>query len=101
MKGSKLRTVILTLLLVLGTLAGVQASLATQSASGDSPRIDLTAAEAQFIAEHPTIRLGVDPGFIPYEFFDSDGVYKGIAADYIDLIEKETGLKFEVAEGLT
>ena len=51
--------------------------------------------------EHPTIRLSVDPEFIPYEFFDSDGKYKGIAADYQDLISEKTGLRFEVAPGLT
>lgn len=47
------------------------------------------------------IRLGIDPAFIPYEFLDTDGVYKGIAADYIDLISKKTGLKMDVTDGLT
>lgn len=101
MKGSGFRAVCLALFLLLGTLAGVQVGHAAQSPSDDLPGLNLTAAEIKFIEEHPTIRLGVDPEFIPYEFFDSDGVYKGIAADYIDLISKKTGLKFDVALGLT
>ena len=57
--------------------------------------------ELNFMAEHPEIHLGVDPAFVPYEFFDTDGVYKGIAADYISLIAEATGLKMTVATGLT
>ena len=57
--------------------------------------------DLDFMAAHPEIQLGVDPTFIPYEFFDTDGVYKGIAADYIGLIAKATGLTMTVAKGLT
>lgn len=81
----------LALLMIIGLLT-LQAKAGT---------IKLTEEQAAFIAEHPVIMLGVDPKFIPYEFFDSDGVYKGIAADYIALIEERTDLDFEVAEGLT
>ena len=63
--------------------------------------IELTQAEKDFISEHPVIRMGVDPEFVPYEFIDSDGNYKGIAADYIELIEKHTGLKLVPEKGLT
>ena len=63
--------------------------------------IGLTPEESAFIAAHPVIRLGVDPTYIPYEFIDSDGMYKGIAADYIDLISQRTGLKMAPAKGLT
>ncbi|HWP21650.1 MAG TPA: transporter substrate-binding domain-containing protein [Candidatus Cryosericum sp.] len=65
------------------------------------PIIDLTPEEQVFIEQHPVIRLGVDPNFVPYEFFDTDGVYKGIAADYIALICQRTGLNMQVQEGLT
>lgn len=64
-------------------------------------KIELTDAEKQFIAEHPVIHLGVDPNFVPYEFIDSDNTYKGIAADYIDLICQRTGLAMSVTMNLT
>ncbi len=60
-----------------------------------------TEDELSFMAEHPVIRLGVDPGFVPFEFIDDDGEYKGIAADYLALISDKTGLQFEVVKGLT
>ncbi|MCE5284494.1 MAG: transporter substrate-binding domain-containing protein [Pelosinus sp.] len=63
--------------------------------------IQLTQTEQDFIKEHPVIHLGVDPKFIPYEFFDTDGVYKGIAADYIKLISERTGLKLVVEKDLS
>lgn len=64
-------------------------------------QVEFTQAESDFIKEHPVIRLGVDPQFVPYEFFDTDGQYKGIAADYIKLISERTGLKIEVEHNLT
>ncbi len=64
--------------------------------------IDWTEEELAFLKEHPVIRLGVDPEFMPFEFMDGDGEYKGgIAADYLALISEKTGLRFEVAKGLT
>lgn len=65
------------------------------------PQIQLTQEEKDFIREHPVIHLGVDPTFVPYEFIDTDGQYKGIAADYIALICEKTGLQMEVQKGLT
>lgn len=64
-------------------------------------RIELSAEEEQFIEEHPVIRTGVDPEFIPYEFIDTDGAYKGISEEYQQLIEERTGLVFEPVMGLT
>ena len=63
--------------------------------------IDWTEDELVFMEEHPVIRLGVDPEFVPFEFIGEDGEYKGIAADYLALISEKTGLKFEVIKGLT
>ena len=63
--------------------------------------VELSDSEKAFIKENPIIKLGADPKFIPYEFFDKDGVYKGIAADYIKLICEKTGLRMEVEKGNT
>lgn len=58
--------------------------------------IDWTEDELRFIANHPVIKLGVDSQFIPFEFIDEEGEYKGIVADYLSLISERTGLQFEV-----
>ena len=66
-----------------------------------SNSIEWTEDELAFIKDHPVICLGVDPEFVPFEFIDKDGEYKGIAADYLALISEKTGLEFEVIKGLT
>lgn len=65
------------------------------------PDIVWTDEERDFIETHPVIRLGVDPRFVPFEFIDTDGEHKGIAADYLKLISERTGLDFQVQKGLT
>jgi two-component system sensor histidine kinase/response regulator len=74
--------------------------IATPCYASDN-KISWTKDELAFMKEHPVIRLGVDPEFVPFEFIDIDGEYKGIAADYLSLIEEKTGLQFEVVKGLT
>ncbi len=59
-----------------------------------------TEEEKQFINTHPVVHLCVDPNFVPYEFIDSDGVYKGIAADYIKLLSEKTGIEMVVDKNL-
>lgn len=64
-------------------------------------RIDWTAEELAFMEAHPVIRLGVDPKFVPFEFFDDNGTYQGITSDYLEIISEKTGLEMEVIKGLT
>jgi len=89
------------LLAAISATALFLAPVAHAQESTPQPRIELTAEEEAFIRDHPVIRLGVDPTFVPYEFIDTDGQYKGIAADYISLICEKTGLLMEVKTGLT
>lgn len=62
---------------------------------------DFTEKEEQFIAEHPEIHLCIDPEFVPYEFIDSDGEYKGITADYIKILSEKIGIQMVAAKNLT
>ncbi|MEW7987813.1 MAG: EAL domain-containing protein [Candidatus Thiodiazotropha endolucinida] len=63
--------------------------------------IDFTAEERTWIEKNPTIEVGVDPHFAPYEFIDDEGAYSGIGADYLALLSKKTGLSFEVVPNLS
>ncbi|NMA65729.1 MAG: transporter substrate-binding domain-containing protein [Clostridiaceae bacterium] len=63
--------------------------------------ITLTEDELAFMKARPVIRLGVDPKFVPFEFIDNNGEYKGIVADYLSLVSEKTGLQFEVVKFLT
>jgi len=58
--------------------------------------LGLTEAEKEWLAAHPVVTVAPDPDFPPFEFFDEQGVYRGIGADYVKLIEERTGLRFKV-----
>lgn len=63
--------------------------------------IPLTPAERQWIAQHPEVRLGVDRAYPPFEFVSANGIYQGIAADYLAEIGKRIGISFTVVPDLT
>ena len=54
----------------------------------------LTDAEKDFIKNHPIINVGVEKDWPPFDYIENDE-YKGLAKDYLTLIEKKTGLKFD------
>lgn len=84
------------ILFVAITLLGIAAPCLAEENS-----ISWTEEELAFLEAHPVIRVGVDPGFVPFEFINEHGEYAGIAADYLALVSEKTGLQFEVAKGLT
>jgi len=60
-------------------------------------RIHLSEEEKSWLKRHNgEIRLAPDPFFPPYEFFNNEGVYSGIGADYIKLLQKKTGVNFRI-----
>ncbi|MEJ2043123.1 MAG: EAL domain-containing protein [Reinekea sp.] len=54
----------------------------------------LTNTEKQWLNDHPVIQLASDPSWPPLEYFNSAGVYSGIAADFMALIEQKLGIRF-------
>ncbi|WP_428239554.1 EAL domain-containing protein [Gynuella sp.] len=61
--------------------------------------INLTKAEEQWINDHPVIRLGIDPEFAPFEYFEG-GLYQGMASDYVELLNQRLHLNMVVVEDL-
>ncbi|MBT8366280.1 MAG: transporter substrate-binding domain-containing protein [Deltaproteobacteria bacterium] len=51
------------------------------------------AEEIAWLVEHKNIRLGVDPSWPPFEFFDATKVYSGIASDYVRRLNKQLNIK--------
>jgi len=91
---------ILILILTVSVMISVMMPLLLSRSYAADKEIDWTREEAQFIKNRPVIKLGVDPEFVPFEFIDEDGKYKGIAADYLDLISEKTGLNSKYKKGL-
>lgn len=56
----------------------------------------LSTQEQQWLKKHKKIRLGVDIDWLPFEHVDKQGKYKGMAAEYIRLLENKLGIKFEI-----
>jgi sigma-B regulation protein RsbU (phosphoserine phosphatase) len=60
--------------------------------------LELSDEERVWLSEHPTIRIAPAPNFPPVEFFDDQGIYHGIAADYAAILESKLGIRFEVEQ---
>jgi len=60
--------------------------------------VSLTAKEKAWLKAHPVIRLAPDPDFPPTEFFDVHGNYTGIASDYVAILQKRLGIRFEIVK---
>lgn len=86
---------------LLSVLLIIMSAMTFSSSRAEDNHISWTEEEIAFMEEHKVIRLGVDPGFVPFEFINEAGAYEGIAADYLSLISEITGLQFEVVRDLT
>ena len=64
-------------------------------------RISLTEEERNWMTGHPTIRLGIDLAWPPFEFFGKDGKYSGISSSYIQTISDRLGIKMNPLPDLT
>ncbi len=64
-------------------------------------KLNLSLAEKQWISEHRSVVIGVDPDWAPFEFIDEDGNYSGMASEYIKLVSQRTGLIFKVQDNET
>jgi diguanylate cyclase (GGDEF)-like protein/PAS domain S-box-containing protein len=53
----------------------------------------LTSEERQWLQDHKTIRLGVDHAWAPFEYFDQNKKYSGVASGYINIIQNLLGIE--------
>ncbi len=58
-------------------------------------QIELTPAETAWLAEHKNIRLGVDPAWPPFEFFDTTKVYSGIGSSYVHWLNERLNINMQ------
>jgi two-component system, NarL family, sensor histidine kinase EvgS len=76
-------------------LAIIVAGLSCRLASAEIDAPVLTAEDRAWLARHPTIRVGYDPGWPPFSVRDGQGKFSGIDADLLDLLARRFGFKFE------
>lgn len=66
----------------------------------DSPLL-LSSEERLWLAAHDSIRLGVDPVWVPFEYFDRTKVYSGIASDYVEALNERLNITMYPVRGLS
>ncbi len=62
------------------------------SESAVGPRMDLTRMEREYLETLGDIRICVDPDWVPYEWIDGNGAYRGIAAELVELMGKRLNI---------
>jgi ABC-type amino acid transport substrate-binding protein len=70
--------------------------LAASTVNGTT--LQLSQEEQAWLKEHKTIRISGPQAFPPFQYVDNDGIFKGMASDYIFFIAQMVGLKIEVAQ---
>ncbi|WP_212637962.1 response regulator [Desulfocicer vacuolatum] len=66
-----------------------------QGAAVPNP-LHFTREELDWMNRTPVVTVGIDHDFAPMEYLDEKGKYIGVTADFLKLIETETGLKFKI-----
>ena len=90
--GSARRLAVAGLLCLPAALPGGAAALAAEQ----TVAIDLAPEERAWLAAHPVIRVGAETNYAPYEFRDSNGQFVGVVSDYVELVRKRLGVRFQV-----
>lgn len=62
------------------------------------PALNLSAEEQQWLKEHRRVRVGGGKDWAPFDFFDLNGEYSGIANDFLNEISSISGLQFDVTK---
>lgn len=70
------------------------AAVESSQREAEQGNVQFTAAEQQWIKAHPVVDFTGDPNWLPYEAFHEDGTCVGMVVDYLKVIERESGLKF-------
>jgi len=87
-----MRKILLVFMLLLSSsLTFINLSAATT----ENEPIVWTTEEAAFLADHPEISVGIDTESAPFEFIENDQ-YKGLTADYLEIIAEKTGIEFQI-----
>lgn len=57
-------------------------------------KLQFTSEELAYLAKNPVVTLANDTNWGPFQFIDEKGQYRGITADYFELLSKKLGIRF-------
>ncbi len=81
-------------IILIGLLAAIACAL--NFMPGGAASLKLSQEEREWLSNNPEPSLGVSLHYPPYETFNLDNKYFGLTADYINIIESKTGLRFKL-----
>ena len=73
----------------------------SEKEGGENFVATLSREEQNWLLAHPVVRVAQDPGWPPVEFVNDQGEASGMSADYLALIERRLGIRFERVYGLS
>ena len=59
-------------------------------------KLQLTEREQSWLIKHPVVNVVVNETLAPLTFFDTEGNFRGITADLLEVIRLRTGLRFKI-----
>ena len=62
------------------------------------PPVALTAEESQWLKQHPVLKVGSDPAWPPFSFYNKDGQHDGMDADVLANLGERLGVRFQVLQ---
>jgi PAS domain S-box-containing protein len=78
----------------------ILASLVLTAVVARSEELILSDEERDWIASHPVLKVGNEMDWPPFDFVE-EGEAKGYSIDFVRLLGKKTGLRFEFVNGFT
>ena len=76
-------------------LHALQPVRAAETAPAEAPAVRLTAAERQWLAAHPGIRVATKQEWAPIDVYSYEGQFRGLSGDVLHLVEQRLGVRFE------
>jgi diguanylate cyclase (GGDEF)-like protein/PAS domain S-box-containing protein len=86
---------LVSLAFVLGSVCAASEQYPVKGEDSQRTSFDLTEREKSYLAQKQTIKVCVDPSWMPFEAIEND-THVGISADYLDLVSQELGITFQL-----
>ncbi|MCK5873038.1 MAG: transporter substrate-binding domain-containing protein, partial [Methylococcales bacterium] len=74
--------------------------LFSQSAFSTEASVFLTSEEQIWLDNHPSIKIGINKNWPPFDFVDKNQTHQGIASEYISLLSDILNIKFEKSDNI-
>ena len=69
--------------------------------SGKPRPMVLSSEEKEWLRNHPQIKLGIDPDYMPFEAFGPGDLYEGLSSSYVDILNQKLGIHMVPVKGLS